>query len=57
MYKFNKYFIAYQQAGFIHQLDSEMVDSLFEVESLCNSVVCVKDLEILEAQREKKLRR
>ena len=41
----------------INQLDSEMVESLFEVASLCNSVVRLEDLEFLEAQREENLRR
>ena len=50
-------FIACQQAGLIHQLDSEMVENLFEVASLHNSVVRVEDLELLEVQHEGKLRR
>ena len=47
----------HQQEGLINQLDSEMVESLFEVASLCNSVVRLEDLEFLEAQREENLRR
>ena len=53
---FNQYFIEYQQAGLIHQLDSEMVESLFDVVSLCDSLARVEDLEFLEAQSEEKLR-
>ena len=51
------YFIEYQQEGLINQLDSEMVESLFGVDSLCNSVVHLEYFEFLEVQREEKLRR
>lgn len=55
---FDPLFISeHQYAGLINQLDSEIVESLFEVASLCNSVVSLEGLELLETQREEKLRR
>ena len=46
-----------QQAGLISALDSQMVESLFKVASLCMKVAQDEHADLLQKQRKDKLRK